>query len=285
MRQKSKTNKTLLDSIEDVLGRSIIHDDEVRFSNCPSCGDSKNNPALSINMKKQVFKCHKCGLDGTLSHLAKTIGVEYKNKPILISTEDDLKKIERANEIWKNAKPISMNSKTTDYLRKRGIEWRTLQGLEIKENCQRICIVGIKNRKKELIGLNCREIIDSSAFSKRYVGRKKGGAAVLRDSDQVIVAEGIVTGLAVLHKIGQNRNMGLVVAGDAGNLPNIAWALKGKSRVLICADNDFDGQGLRAATDLYSQLGTAATLHVPIRKGTDWADVLNDGRWNHEWNT
>lgn len=285
MGHKQKIN--LIDKLSKHLGTATDSGEEIRFQRCPACEGSKENASFSVNATKQVFKCHKCGAAGSLSNLGERLGIQIAGKKTLIKhpAEADLKRIRAAHEVWENAKVISRESKTAEYLAGRGIQWPTIKHLDIRENCKYFGIVGITNRKTELIGINCREQKSDSSIGKRYLGKKKGGAAILQDSESVIVAEGVVTGLAIFQKIGLRENIGLVIAGDAGNLPQIANMLKGKRRVLVCADNDIDGHGLQSALALYSQLGNRATLHVPYRKGTDWADVLKDGRWNHEWNS
>jgi putative DNA primase/helicase len=108
-------------------------------------------------------------------------------------------------------------------------------------------------------------------------GASKGGAIRLyRPTDDLILAEGIETALA-LHMALNEPAWACV---SAGGLKSVQIPI-GVKRVIIGADNDVSGVGQMAAKELAGRLiGEDKTREVkiiiPERAGTDWLDVLNE---------
>lgn len=100
-------------------------------------------------------------------------------------------------------------------------------------------------------------------------------AEITDDDEELALAEGIETGLAVQEATG----IPTWATVSANGLKNVAITDKRIKTVRIFADNDRSYTGQHAALDLKKSLekqGLKAFVHLPRTQGTDWLDVLND---------
>jgi phage/plasmid primase-like uncharacterized protein len=106
---------------------------------------------------------------------------------------------------------------------------------------------------------------------------KKGGLFWLKHPEhpgaEVWLAEGYATAASIL--LLKPAASGVACGFDAGNLPPVAGALREAGySVLIAADHDVSGAGLRAAEKCGGKIVLPPDLHTSRgEKGTDWNDV------------
>jgi hypothetical protein len=111
---------------------------------------------------------------------------------------------------------------------------------------------------------------------RKLASSMRGGAVRLYDpgGDTLLVAEGIETALAALV-LSRWSYTGWAAISTSGL---VALHVPGRfCRVVIAADNDASGAGLRAAKTLAKRLrgvGRRIDIRLPNRNGADWNDVL-----------
>ena len=122
-------------------------------------------------------------------------------------------------------------------------------------------------------------------IGRRYAGPKKFGISILKDAKDVIVAEGLETGLSVRQHLG--NSYGLIIAGDAGNLSSLAeancWAVKNRGTIIIAADNNKDNTGIKAAREVFQRFHRKTLIYMPSRPDHDWNDLLVQKKIHLEW--
>jgi putative DNA primase/helicase len=110
-------------------------------------------------------------------------------------------------------------------------------------------------------------------------GINGGAVRLFEPSDELAIAEGIETALAVHVRTGKP----VWAALGAGNLEKL-WIPARLTRVAIYADHDASYTGQAAAYALATRIKTQArghpppdvAVHVPHKLDTDWADVLRE---------
>ena len=171
---------------------------------------------------------------------------------------------EKADKIWKNAILAPANH---PYLIKKRIG---IHGARLGRD--NTLIIPLYNANKELVNLQ----FISETGTKRFLsgGLKKGCFYWLGEqTDKILIAEGFATA-ASLH---ENSGYLTIVAFDAGNLKDVAIAVKslsGDAEIVICADNDKSGIGEKKAID--AALEISCKYIMPPRQG-DFNDMLAVG--------
>jgi len=119
----------------------------------------------------------------------------------------------------------------------------------------------------------------SGSGEKRFLagGRKKGGYFTIGgENDAIHICEGYATAASV-HDATKKR---CIVAFDAGNLPDVAVAIREifpNSKIVICADNDANCIGIRAAQKAAAAIKCRnVEIIMPPIVGTDFNDYYNE---------
>ncbi|MDP2359095.1 MAG: toprim domain-containing protein, partial [Beijerinckiaceae bacterium] len=142
----------------------------------------------------------------------------------------------------------------------------------------------VRDREGAVIGLHRSYLaIDEAAVTKapldkakKMLGRVAGGAVRLTDlgdGDRLALCEGIETGLAVMTAC---PDMPVWAALSTSGLEQIDLP-PGVRRILILADNDASGAGMRAATAAARRLraqGRDVAIAMPPEEGEDFNDML-----------
>ena len=195
-----------------------------------------------------------------------------------------------ALKIWRSAAPAT-NSAVTDYLQYRGIDITPPNCLRFHPELRHpsggvwpamIALVSGSDNKPVAIH---RTFLARSGTGKAPVvptkmmlGPCHGGVVRLGTVDPknlLVVAEGVETALSVMQACGLPGWAALSANGIRSlTLPPEA------STVLICADNDANGVGQRAANEAAERFlreGRQARIAMPPMTGTDFNNVLNGG--------
>jgi putative DNA primase/helicase len=205
----------------------------------------------------------------------------------------------RTLAIWHKARPIK-GTIAEVYLHSRGIsfdEWP--ETLRFHTRCQRpkaedgtrppplpAMVALVEHVKRGRVAVHCTYLRpDGSAKADLSNGKQKamfgpvaGGAVrfgMPREGEWLAVAEGIETTLAVATAC----SIPSWAALSAGGIKNLILPPEA-SMVLICADNDGNGVGQRAAHDAAQRLlaeGRRVRIALPPQNGTDFNDLLTGG--------
>lgn len=132
-------------------------------------------------------------------------------------------------------------------------------------------IIPLYSANKEIVNLQ----FISETGGKMFLsgGLKKGCFYWIggEQADKILIAEGFATA-ASLH---ENSGYLTIVAFDAGNLKDVAIAVRAlspESEIIICGDNDASGVGRKKAID--AALATGGKYLIPETIGHDWNDSL-----------
>ena len=275
------------------LGDYIDYGNEYRFYECPLCGyDSHTNPAFSVNTETGVYFCHYCNKGG---HIGSIIDVPVPAQGQYQKTKNHTGTNSTTSSYLYCGLDIDENSISAKYLLSRGIKdtaWKDLD-YKLKEKADAesyILIYPFIDETGSTVAVQ-RTFLDKTGTKseKRYEGKKSSGAAILKNNHQVIVAEGLETGLSVKQYLKEcfNENYGLIIAGDAGNLTSLAdsnaWVLEKKTKIIIAADNDENEVGQKAAKTVYMKFYPHSRLYIPLETGKDWNDLLREKRIQENW--
>lgn len=208
-----------------------------------------------------------------------------------------------AVRIWQEAKPVEAGDAVATYLARRGIvlaEYPAVLrthgalGYYVKQpgqtRAKRVrtyaaMVAAVQGPDGQLVTLH-RTYLEHGAKAPVTASRKlltagiNGGAARLFEpSDELALAEGIETALAVHVRTGKP----VWAALGATNLEKL-WIPARITRIAIYADHDASYAGQAAAYALARRIKTQArghpppevAVHVPCEVDTDWADVLRE---------
>lgn len=283
-----------MDSIQQLLEERLRHKlirigSSLRSPYSPCCeSEHKENPALDINLDKGVFYCHACGQGGKLPKL-----LEERDGKVATEDLDRNEEVDPfVGDLWNSSSPIDSNSVSAKYLMGRGILWSTIEHvanhLRTFRDCENdVLIYRFTNQVGGIVALQ-RTFLNRASrrkIQRKYLGKKSFGVAVLKDASEVIVAEGLETGLSVFQHL--NCMPGLIITGDAGGLSSLAisnsWAIEKKQKVIVAADNDLEEVGQEAAFSIYEQFPEKTFIYTPSLPGTDWNDSLVGGKIFKEW--
>jgi hypothetical protein len=203
---------------------------------------------------------------------------------------DDAARTARALSIWRLARPI-VGTIAEEYLRRRGIvldAWpETLRfhlGLDHPSNCVSPALVGLvtKGINNIPVGIH-RTFLAHDGAAKAAVDPQKmmlgpcGGGAVrlgtVQPDNWLVIGEGIETTLSVMQACGLPGWAALSAAG----IRNLILPPEARM-VAICADNDANGTGKRAAdaaAERFLREGRRVRVAVPRERNSDFNDLLN----------
>jgi len=197
--------------------------------------------------------------------------------------DDDERKIARARQIWDGAYD-ALQSPVGRYLASRGITVQPPASLRWTPQCWHrdvraylpAMVALVEHVERGIVGVHRTYLTpDYRRRDRASLGPVGGGAVRLghvRPDTWLCVAEGIETALAVTTACGIPAWAGLSAGGIR------ALVLPSEARmVLICADNDANGVGQRAAADAAQRWlteGRRVRIAMPPESDTDMADVL-----------
>lgn len=296
---KKRSPHDLIELAKQEFGDWKENGKEIRFYTCPLCGESHpDNPAFAVDKEGALFNCFSCSKGGHLSQLLKygEKTPQRKSPGVLDQTtlsEEEQGKIQYAQQLYEASSVAARGGITDLYLSARSIihnSWADLD-LPLKETDspleKGIAVYPFKNQSGNLVAIQ-RVLWDSETKSKvgrRYLGKKSLGVSILKDAKEVIVAEGLETGLSVRQHLG--NSYGLIIAGDAGNLESLAesnsWAVKHRKTIIIAADNNKDNTGIKAARAVFQRFHKKTLIFMPSRPDHDWNDLLIQKKIHLEW--
>jgi hypothetical protein len=295
--------------IEDEIGRrgiKLAGRGPERCGPCPVCGGVDR---FSINIKKQLWNCRRCGKGGDVISLAQHIdGVDFKTacrildvddrpaappvKPVPTprsSANDD--NVSRASDLWRAAIPIR-GTIAEAYLRSRGLQYSDPHGgiLRFHPRCpfgpgvMHPCLLGLFRSvtTDEPVGIHRIAIgPDGRKIGRMALGRVGGAAIKLTCHDDVesglAVGEGVETTIAAIM-------LGFAPAWALGSAPAIrAFPVLGGVDVLtILVDHDEPDRNGRQAghaaawecSGRWMSASREVRSIVPRRLGADMADLV-----------
>lgn len=284
---------------------------------CPLCRDGENRFSFDDKHGNGDYYCRKCGPGDGFSLLMKLLGVNFVEakkrvrealgvaelpRPATRKSVSRERMRELAQKIWSDGAPVKQGDEVDSYLRNRGLFFTefpsTLRvhpslGYYITENGTSKHVADypallalVQDPAGAFVTVHRTYLLDGQKArghdSKKLVsGGLSGGAIRLYEAtDELGIAEGIETALAVRQRNGQP----VWAAVNCRNLEVISIPAGVKS-VRIYADNDadshFDGQA--SAFTLARRLVNEASrqrverkvcVFVPQADGRDWCDVL-----------
>jgi putative DNA primase/helicase len=265
----------MLDSIgyapNYIIGDGVLH--RIKDDN------GKLNGAYVLHLDGKpagYFQCHKKGIKQTWKMAGNIIPLsamqqanakakyhqeaEQRQKNELAKQAESARK---AFQIWNTALDATDSH---PYLIAKHIG---AKGLRIgRENT---LIIPLYNPERQLVNLQ----FISETGGKRFLsgGKKKGCFYWLGEEETsvILICEGFATG-ASLHN---DSNLLTVIAFDAGNLKDVAIAVKTlspESEIIVCGDNDASGVGQTKAID--AALAIGGKYLIPETMGHDWNDAL-----------
>lgn len=258
---------------------------------CPAHND--RNPSFSIRDGedgKVLFYCHAGCSQETLIAALQQRGLWAAGYMKWHFKKDNgtQKNAQIALELWESALPIK-DSLAEKYLSGRNIVCALPPTLRFSPRCYHTdstayfpAMIGkITNYNGTFGGVHRTYLSHNGASkaplekSKMMLGTCAGGAVHLASSGETLaVAEGIETALSIMQATSLPTWAALSAPGiERLSLPPLPLA----SEVIICADNDASGTGLRAAekaAQRFLREGRYVKIAQPPRCGSDFNDVL-----------
>jgi putative DNA primase/helicase len=272
---------------------------------CPICKAGKDRFRFDDKNGSGSFICSYCGSGYGIHLLQKVLGLDYSaacrvierevaNAPIEQSKPKALPAqiLTKARALWDEAADLAPGSATFLYLRNRGILLETMPRLvhhhdrvmyldEEGEFHGRLpaMLSLIQEADGKFAGLH-RTYLTADGMKaavpepRKILGALGTGSAVrlAAGGPTLGIAEGIETALAAQ----QIFNVPVWAALTAGNLER--WTPpQGTREVFVFGDNDLSFTGQAAAFALGKRLklrGYEVSVHVPLKRGADWNDVL-----------
>jgi putative DNA primase/helicase len=301
---------------KDVIGKWLgiyqqlgieVPADPKKHGACPLCGPGNNAHRFRCDNNEGTGRwiCSQCGSgDGwslvmlkygwsfmdAVRNIAPIIGsVEFVPSP---SEEDESKKREFMNKIWKDSGPLTGGDLVTKYLRSRGIVIQpdTTQVRlnpfchESETNTQMpamVCMVRDVSGKP--IGLHRTYLTDKAEKAdlkspRKAIGKTaRGSIRLMPATDTVGVAEGVESALSAA----QLFDMPVWAVVNAGGMESF-HPPEGVRKIVIFADNDATFTGQKAAYNLANRLYLKDFIvddpQIPVIRGDDWNDVLMKNR-------
>lgn len=209
-----------------------------------------------------------------------------------------IKRTEAAREIWRATQPITPDTPAWRYLSARGTEPDQIGGIPatlrygqgLRHSPTGLYLPALvaavtvwPNRDVCAIHRTFLKIDGSakapSSQAKMLLGPSSGGAVRLAPAtDELIVCEGIETGLSVLQITGKPTWAATSAGGLVGlQLPDLPLA----EQITIAADNDMAGQqAAEKAAAKWIRDGRTVEISTPPQQGADWNDALQkDASW------
>ena len=253
--------------ISDILISISGKSGEVRLP-CPGCDRGPDDKALSINIDKGVYTCHRCGAKGRIATSSgKPANTSQKSQPA--------KKSSKIDYCINHSTPADDSH---PYLQKKGIE--APAGIRVYDGLLLVQLT--KLGKEKIQGL---QFIQSDGTKKLATGSKKRGACfiigeVTRKTEIVCLAEGLSTAASIYQSM--SEALPVIMCVDAGNLKPVAVELRKlfpKIKIVFCADNDrhhpvdnpgYDVGYLKAAAAAKAVSGSVV---MPPTDGMDFNDL------------
>lgn len=225
-------------------------------------GNWRTNSSISWHSKIK-------GKEGLTSQ-DKRIIAKAKQKATADKEQVHNRAAEKADNIWRNAKPAS---KDHPYLRSKGISPGQIKSY----NNQLVIPVQEFNGK-----ISSLQFINEDG-SKRFLpgGKVSGRYYPIRGSKQknsIFIVEGFATGRSVYEAL--DGDCTVIVAFDSGNLPKVAKEIRRKfpnRRIIIVADNDHNNVtniGLNAGMEAAKQIN--ASIVWPEFSNSEYGTDFND---------
>jgi phage/plasmid primase-like uncharacterized protein len=259
--------------LEDLAGHDLTKQGDEYVGPCPKCGDSGhegNGPVdrFSINTRKQVFNCRRCGEggQGAIDFIMWLDGCEFKQavetltaqewpRHTAAETPEHRARLQQAaaghaQKRWRNAKPASAKH---PYLRHKQVK---PYGLRVEG---RELVLPIWTEPGELTSLQLIGPDGSKQFLKD--GKVKGGYSWIgnpKGATSLIVAEGYATGASIHEATGQCVYLALM----NHNLKAVALKLRQRhpdAKITVAADDD-GGVGVKLAIEAAQAVDGFITL-------------------------
>jgi DNA polymerase I-like protein with 3'-5' exonuclease and polymerase domains len=254
---------------------------------CPFHDDKTPSCQLYDDGHYHCFGCGKHGwIDDDLD-----VDAAALTKLAASSTEDDIRKLERALELWDAGKPIA-GTLAARYLS----EVRKIDLVALPASIDQVlrfhprCPFGLGVRHPCLIALMRNPMTDEATGIHRTAltpeGRKidrrmlgcRGAAKLWPIGTQLVVGEGLETVLAAATRF-PYRDAPLQPAWALLNAGALGWlpVLPEVERLIILADNDLNGIGQTAARTCamrWTRAGRSVVCLTPNRADTDFNDLV-----------
>ena len=259
---------------------------------CPAHED--RTPSLSISYSssgKILFHCFVCDQESVLQALRARGLWDGEAGPAkkYIAPPLGVAKYEYAQKLWYEISETAPGTLAETYLRGRGYHGEIPEMIRFLPNAKhtpsgkkRPCVLAAVQRwpSSEIVGVH-RIYLRYDGKKKAKVepnkmslGNMRGGAVRLfHHTDQLVLTEGIETGLAV-HMI---SGLPVWAALSTGNFHRVVIP-EVVEDIVIAADHD--DPGLKAANQLCRRmraLGKHASIVPPPQHGQDWADIIKSG--------
>lgn len=274
----------------------LIREGREYKGHCPRCG--YNRPTLSVSQDgdRILIYCHACqGDDVFQACINQVSGQDEINTPTVKTKRDNDKqeRVEWARRLYEQSQQ-STGTLVETYLISRGFN---PDGLYIPD-CFRFHPNARYDKQTSFPAIMAPVTMHDGTFKGiqrifcRYDGQGKAdvaspkkslgdlvGASVhLAPAENTLgLCEGIETGLAAMTLSGEPIWACLSTAGLINVvLPPLPLA----SRVIIFADNDRNGAGLKAAREASHRFiaeGRQVTIQMPDETGTDYCDLMRKG--------
>lgn len=298
--------KRMVDIAGEVIGRwpgifySLgIEVGDGRHMACPLCG-GKDRFRMDNKEGRGTYFCSQCGSGDGFALVQAVLGCDFKQaaeeiRKIIggVTTEQNIPKENKMSKEYLRSLFFGSEQATEDcqvgkYLKGRGLntipkgvrfhpkckepetqcEMPTMLGVFMSSEGE-----GLTMHRTFLDGMGNKATIEKPKKILPALGKLQGGAIRLFEvEDTVAIAEGIETALAVNQLM--NVPCWSVVSST---LMESFEPPKGVKNVIICADNDKNFAGQRAAFICANRLalkGYNVTVRIPDKPGTDFLDEL-----------
>ena len=236
-----------IQTVRDIVNRLGATSGEVRV-NCTCQGGQSQDKTLGINLDTGVFHCHRCGIKG---NYLKINGSNPEKKQLL------------AQYILDHAKRL----KTHPYTDKKQIHPD-----EILVDKYGNWVTPYHDSAGQLQTVQLISL-DKKLFLSKTKNNGQGftGAAYEIDGAKNVayVCEGPATGWSIHEATGATV---YCVGGKENFKHTLPWIKEKHQTVIVAADNDASGAGLKAASKSAAQNGLKIT--IPLTKGMDFNDYV-----------
>ncbi len=280
-----------------------VSTDPKKHTACPICGPGNNSHRFRFDNKdgNASWICTQCGSGDGFTMLMLKYGwsfidavrevgkitdtVEFIPAP---KEQDETKKREFMNKIWKESGPLTGSDLVTKYLRSRGIVIAPdTSQVHLNASCYEaetktsmpamVCMV--RDRDGKPTGLHRTYLTDQATKAdlkdaRKSIGKTASGAIRLFPvTDTVGVAEGIETALSAAQLFDIPTWAVISAGGMESFMPP-----EGVRKVIIFGDNDATFTGQKSAYFLANKLYMKDFIvddpQIPDVRGEDWNDVL-----------
>ncbi len=263
---------------------------------CPACGYA-DAFGLSVKDGKSLWHCHACGDSEAVLQSLKALGLlggrreafpsVRRSLPIQTGQHTGPGKLAYLRTFWRDSLPLE-GTVAARYLVGRGLHGPYPEALRFLPVCKHTptaqtypaMIAAVTRWPSEELQAIHRTYLKPDGSGKidhpqarMMLGDAMGGAVQLAPAgERLAIAEGIETALSVQQEMGFRVWACLSTSGLQNViLPDCV------REVVICADNDRNGAGQRAAdtaADRLHHMGKRVRIALPPQAGTDFNDIL-----------